>query len=131
MNMILIVGGAFQGKEAFARQLSGLEPQEFETRNADGRTDVPDMAVQKAILLNVHLWIRQVMENGGDPELFIRKVIASRPWIVTMDEVGSGIVPIERADREYREAAGRAGQALAAEAEQVYRVVCGMPVRIK
>lgn len=129
--MILITGGAFQGKEAFARQISGLDPAEFENGKADGRTDAPDQAVRKLILLNVHHWIRQVMEAGGDPDLFTKQVADSGPMLVTMDEVGSGIVPIERTDREYREAAGRAGQALAAEADQVYRVVCGIPVRMK
>ena len=48
-----------------------------------------------------------------------------------MDEVGCGIVPVERLERDYREAVGRAGQLLAQNASQVFRVICGIPVRIK
>lgn len=129
--MILVTGGVFQGKEAFAKELSGLEPQVFERRKADGRTDAPDAAMQRPFLVNFHEWIRQVMEAGEDPDLYTRQVISSCPELVTMDEVGCGIVPAERSDREYREAAGRAGQILAASADQVYRVICGIPVRIR
>lgn len=129
--MILITGGVFQGKEAFARQLSGLETQAFDDRKADGRTDAPDAALQKEILVNFHEWIRQIVHAGGDPERYAEQVMRACPKLVTMDEVGYGIVPIERSDREYREAAGRAGQVLAAGAEHVYRVICGVPVQIK
>ena len=129
--MILVIGGAFQGKEAFAGQLLGLASPEFDSRKADGRKDTPDAAMEKPVLLNFHEWIRQVMEAGEDSDLYTQKVIGTHPEIVTMDEVGSGIVPIERADRDYREAEGRAGQALAADAHKVYRVICGIPVQIK
>ncbi len=48
-----------------------------------------------------------------------------------MDEVGAGVVPVERSDREYQETIGLAGQLLAREAAEVYRVICGIGVRIK
>ena len=48
-----------------------------------------------------------------------------------MDEVGCGIVPLSREDRDYREAVGRAGQKLAEAAREVWRIQCGIPVRIK
>ena len=46
-------------------------------------------------------------------------------------EVGSGVVPIDTNDREYREAVGRALCVIAQEAESVIRCVCGIGVRIK
>lgn len=47
------------------------------------------------------------------------------------DEVGCGIVPMEKSERDYREAVGHAGQMLAAAAAEVYRVQCGIAARIK
>ena len=41
------------------------------------------------------------------------------------------MVHVERSDREYRETICLAGQLLAKEAREVYRVVCGIGVRIK
>ena len=51
--------------------------------------------------------------------------------VITMDEVGCGVVPMSREERQYRDAAGRAGQELAGRAEQVWRVIAGIAVRIK
>ena len=47
------------------------------------------------------------------------------------DEVGSGVIPLQREQREFREATGRLCIALAREASQVVRLVCGIPQVIK
>lgn len=131
--MILVIGGACQGKRSFARGLSGLSEEDFAAKAADGRKD----EVQKALdgkhpyLLHFHEWIRRMSEQGQSVRDFVRKVLEIGPEIIVMDEVGLGIVPLERTDRDYREAVGQAGQILAAEAEQVYRVICGIPQKIK
>lgn len=51
--------------------------------------------------------------------------------IVITSEVGSGLVPIEKSDRIYRESVGRMNVILAENAEEVYRVCCGIMVKIK
>ena len=51
--------------------------------------------------------------------------------VVTINEVGSGVIPAERAERLGREATGRLSVLLAKEAEQVVRMVCGIPVVLK
>ena len=50
---------------------------------------------------------------------------------VICDEMGCGVVPLERADRERREAIGRLCCALAREAQAVYRLQCGLAMRLK
>lgn len=131
--MILIVGGSCQGKAEFARSL--LRKRGYEEassgKEADGMTDSWQQAFEKTCLLNLHGFLRQVLEAGQDMDGFIRQILNAMPEAVTMDEVGCGIVPVEKRDRDYREAVGRAGQSLAAEAAEVYRMVCGVPVRIK
>ena len=47
------------------------------------------------------------------------------------NEVGAGIVPEHRLSRLYRDAAGRANQRLAQEAEAVYLTVAGIPVNLR
>ena len=51
--------------------------------------------------------------------------------ILIMDEVGLGIVPLQREDRDYRELVGRAGCFLAKRASKVERVLCGVGQIIK
>ena len=51
--------------------------------------------------------------------------------VFVTNEVGSGIVPENKLSREYRDIAGLANQWLAAAADEVYFVVCGIPVNLK
>ena len=67
--------------------------------------------------------------RGPDPlppleDLLGRGVVACR-------EVGCGVVPLDRADRDRREAVGRLCCDLAAQAEAVYRVNCGIAMQLK
>lgn len=129
--MILVVGGACQGKRQVCRRLLGIEEAYYRERLADGRTDVAETALEKPYVAAFHLFLRQVLERGECAEDYTKQLLDAEPEIVSMDEVGCGIVPMERFEREYRDAAGLCGQMLAAEAEQVYRVCCGIAVCIK
>lgn len=51
--------------------------------------------------------------------------------IVVTNEVGLGIVPATPLGRVFRDALGRANQALAARADEVYLLVAGLPLRLK
>ena len=137
--MIFITGGAFQGKEAYARTLSGLGQEEFVGRKADGtvsgkegaQAPVAGQLAGKKILVNYQGFVRQALAQGEDVLEMTRQVLAQEPEFVTMDEVGCGILPMAKEERQYRDLAGAAGQMLAASAREVYRVVAGIPVRIR
>ena len=51
--------------------------------------------------------------------------------ILLYTETGSGLVPVDAEERRVRENAGRLSVLLAERAEEVYRVVCGLPTRLK
>ena len=51
--------------------------------------------------------------------------------VVTATEVGGGVVPIDPADRAAREAAGRLACLLAARADCVVQMFCGLPTVLK
>lgn len=51
--------------------------------------------------------------------------------ILVTDEVGCGIVPFHREERLWREASGRLNCRIAAAADQVWRVCCGIGTQIK
>lgn len=125
--MILIIGGVCQGKAAYARDLAGKADYKI----LDCRDTIwsPDMDVD--VFLNVQEWIRAAVRNRDEALIIAEQLLAMHPEILTLDEVGYGIVPMEKEEREYREAVGRAGQKLAAAADIVIRMVCGIPNRIK
>ncbi len=51
--------------------------------------------------------------------------------VFVTNEVGAGIVPENQLSRIYRDMAGLANQWMAKDADEVYLVVCGLPVNIK
>lgn len=108
--MILIVGGKHQGKEAFAR------------------ANFPE----KKVLANLHLEIKKRLEAGEDLSKLAEELISNyEDAVITCDEVGNGVVPIEKKERDYRDVTGRTLIELAGEAEEVYRVICGLGQKIK
>ena len=110
--MILVVGGAFQGKKEFAKELAAGKKLQ--------------------VVSFFHNQIQKLLEDGEDVRDYIDNLLKKTPdVIIVMDEVGAGVVPVERSDREYQETIGLAGQLLAREAAEVYRVICGIGVRIK
>ena len=51
--------------------------------------------------------------------------------IIICDEIGNGIVPMDPFERVYRERTGRILISLAENAEEVERIICGIPQKIK
>ena len=124
MKLIMIIGGMAQGKHAFATQFT-------HARCIDG------LAAQ----------IRDAVRAGRDPlaeaNASVRDFVTTREsassddraetqdLVLIYPEVGSGVVPLDPEERAWREAVGRVGCRIAAEADEVYRVVAGIAQRIK
>ena len=69
-------------------------------------------------------------------EMEIQKLIdtivsSDKDFIFVSDELGLGIVPDNPLSRVYRDLVGLANQRLAAQAQRVEFVLCGIPKRIK
>lgn len=140
--MILIIGGAFQGKGELAERLAEKEWAKAGQKTEEGkvmdgsREDLSEVRDCR-ILLHYHEFIRNYLRVRPDADREEIRQLAGKTAehspraCITMDEVGCGVVPMSREERAYREAAGTAGQELARLAEQVIRVTAGIPVRIK
>ncbi|MEW6673162.1 MAG: bifunctional adenosylcobinamide kinase/adenosylcobinamide-phosphate guanylyltransferase [Thermodesulfobacteriota bacterium] len=60
-----------------------------------------------------------------------QRIIGSASIYIVSNEVGMGIVPDNRAARTFRDMAGRLNQKVARIADEVYLMVCGLPLQIK
>ena len=120
--MVLLIGGRASGKYEAAQRLLGGEPRGC---TAEEALSAPAVRHMEAIL-------RQLSDAGEDTDAYIRSFIRQNPGAVVLcDEVGCGIVPLNYSDRRYREAVGRACCLMQAASHTVYRVVCGIPIKIK
>ncbi|MCR4908374.1 MAG: bifunctional adenosylcobinamide kinase/adenosylcobinamide-phosphate guanylyltransferase [Lachnospiraceae bacterium] len=108
--MRLIIGGFAQGKTTYAKRNYGNE-------------DIFD---------DFHLWFRSRLNEGGEPEEEISRMIDEHPGLVLIsDEIGNGVVPVSAEDREYRERLGRCLNSIAERADSVERVFCGLGQKLK
>lgn len=86
----------------------------------------------RIVVNHLHRWVKERIRQGGSPEEEALSFAAVHPGcVIICDEVGNGIVPVDGFEREYRERTGRLLVRLAAEAEEVVRVICGIGQKIK
>lgn len=124
--MEMVIGGAFQGKAAFAEKMypgiswvKGNEISREELFSARG-------------VVGFHEFIKKEMEQGSSVEDLAEELIRKNPEVILVsDEVGYGVVPVDAFQRAYREAVGRTCTKLASFSRKVTRVVCGIGTVIK
>ena len=135
--MKLIIGGAYQGKTAYVHTKLGIDMRHIlkieESQDMESAvTALCDATADLKCVVQFHLLIRYAMERVWDIDDFVEKMLHAHPHIIiVMDEVGSGIIPLEKAEREYREQVGRTGCMLAERANQMIRVICGIGTKLK
>ena len=110
--MILVIGAEAAGKHDFVRSLGYADADISES------TEAP-----------VVFHAENLVKTINDVPSVLEK-LKNKP-VVVINEVGSGIIPAQREQALWREAAGRLGVLLAQEADCVVRVVCGIPTILK
>ena len=114
--MLLILGGAYQGKLSWAQARFGWRPE-----------DLCDLAAGyvPGKKCYYHLEALTRLDPMPDaPDLMRADAVIAR-------EIGSGVVPLDAAERRWREVHGAVLQGLAARAEHVSRIFCGLEERLK
>ena len=122
--MILITGGAFQGKTEYAKQRFSLSDSDITDCGSCG---LPALGNAKCVK-HFELAVKRLLDSGEDPLKFAEELQCD---IVIINEIGSGIIPLEKSERIWREMTGRCGCILAGRAGQVVRLCCGIAEVIK
>ena len=126
--MTLITGPAFQGKLEYSKK---HWPESIENY-FDGETCDYALAKGADVINNYHHLIRRLLDKSIDPVAYTDELIRINPCcVVIMNDIGSGVIPIEKKDRVWREAVGRCGCLIAEHADRVIRVMCGIPTALK
>ena len=121
--MILIVGGAYQSKRAFAMAHFALAPEEL----CDCTDAAPDPS--KKALCHVEQYVLRCVREGRDETALLDAPLEDK--ILIFDDISCGVVPLDAQTRAWRERSGRLAAALAQRADEVWRVFFGLGERIK
>lgn len=127
--MLLLIGPSYQGKLAWTREVLGVPEEEicFCSRQS------PELDLSRRVICGFHLWVRALLEAGRNPVQELREGYADRlaDKVILCDDIGGGIVPIDRMDRLWREALGRSLRLLTPRCDAVIEFCCGIPRALK
>ena len=120
--MILIIGGAYQGKLDFAKSNFGITDADVHTCSA-GEIDFSKRCIYK---------IEAFTDSHPDPVGYFRA--HREDWedsILILQDIFCGVVPMGEENRAWPQNTGRLAQYLSREARQVSRIFCGLEQRLK
>ena len=153
--MELYIGGFAQGKLEYVQNKKAEEAisiamvidcaqsdyqktlQSIDNKIKNENADVNNIAnVNDIVIINhLHLWVKDLLREGmeeSEVQSTILSWVATHPnTILICDELGNGIVPLEKMERIWREQTGRLMIELAKQAERVDRILCGLGQRLK
>ncbi|MPN41756.1 hypothetical protein SDC9_189311 [bioreactor metagenome] len=126
--MIVIFGGAYQGKLEYAKKTYGLTDQDLFFCRED--TDRVDFS-RKAICY-LDSFIYAMISRGEDPFEYLKKhaeLLSDK--IIICNDLSCGIVPTDPLMRRFREENGRILSYLCQNAGHVIRIFCSLPLTMK
>ena len=119
--MELIIGGAAQGKTAYAEKKYGLTEDEIFVCGNSSENDLSARCIT-----HLERYVRACLEEGSEPRTDFRE-----DAILIADDISCGIVPVDAEERAWREKTGRYLTRLAEKAVHVTRIFCGLPEELK
>ena len=124
--MILIIGGAYQGKLDYAKAAFSLAPEDIFTCTGT------EIDFSKPCVNALEEFCYACVQAGTDHVAYMQA--HREDWlgsIIICNDLSSGVVPIDPVQRQWRHVSGRLCQYLASEARQVSRIFCGLEQRLK
>lgn len=124
--MVLIIGGAYQGKLTYAAERFSLKNTEL--FDCEGET----LDFSKRCIFHLERLTLHCARAGRDPVEYFK--VHQEQWqnsILICRDISCGVVPMDADLRQWRQANGRLCQYLAEEAEEVIRIFCGLEQKIK
>ena len=126
--MILIFGGAYQGKLKYALEKYNLCVNDI-YRCIEDDTAVPG---GKKIIYEIDKWILALIKTDMYTEKVLQQFIElNKDAVVICNDISGGVVPMDPVLRKWREATGRAMADFSKTSDEVVRLFCGIPSRIK
>lgn len=120
--MVLIIGGAWQGKLDYAKETFDLTDRDVAICSSES-IDFSKRCIYK---------IEEFTYNHPDPVGYFQE--HRKEWensILILQDIFCGVVPMGEENRIWRQKTGKLSQYLSKEASQVCRIFCGLEQRVK
>ena len=124
--MILIFGGAYQGKLEYAKENWNISDDDIFTC-----MEKLELDPAKKVYYGLEKFIYACVLEGEEPKDVISQIDDVNDKIFIVNDISQGVVPIEADRRAWREAVGRTMLWLGKNADEVHRVFCGLGQRLK
>ncbi len=112
--MILVIGGAYQGKKEYVAET-------FKDRFSN-----------ENIFFDFHKFVFDLVKTGIDPLEYVTTNLSEfKDKIIVCEDISCGIVPIDEVERRFREQLGRTLVYISKNSDEVHRVFVGLGVRLK
>ena len=123
--MKLIIGGAYNGKLNYVKETLRVVDEDI--------CYIQDtLDLSKSVLYGIHHFIYHNALNGISSLPFFEEHLDDlKTKVIVCDEISSGIVPLKKEERCYREEVGRILQFLSRESNSIIRIFCGIEVVLK
>jgi adenosyl cobinamide kinase/adenosyl cobinamide phosphate guanylyltransferase len=134
--MHLIFGGAYQGKLDYAKERYQLKEEDIflciAGEKGEGCPSGPQIDWNKKAVDRLEEFVLCCVRSGVEAMEYLE--VHREEWSDTIflcTDISAGIVPYDMELRAWREMVGRTLTYLGKEAEEVTRVFCGLPQKIK
>ena len=124
--MVLIIGGAYQGKLDFAKTAFTLSEDDIFTCCNE------EIDFSKRCINRIEEFALACVQSGIDPSEYFKA--HKEDWkdsLLICEDIFCGVVPMGAEMRAWRQATGRLCQYLSREATEVSRIFCGLEQKLK
>ena len=124
--MVLVFGGAYNGKLDFVKEQFNVSEDDI------FYCGVNEIDFSKKVISGLHKFTyNNILKDISSLQYIKENINLFKDKIIISDEISSGIVPLKKEDRIWREETGRCLQYLSKESSCLYRIFCGIPTVIK
>ena len=126
--MILIMGGAYQGKLEYAREKYNIAEEDIFFCSQD----LAQLDLNKKLIYGLENFTFACVKEGLEAKTILEQNIDKlSDKIIICADISQGIVPMDKDQRDWREMTGRAMLYLGKQADTVTRVFCGLAHQLK
>ena len=133
--MILIIGGAYQGKLDYAKKEYDIKENDVFMCSAGKSVEPgvhPVIDFSKKCVNSIEEFTFACISAGVEPlDYFVEHEAEWQDSILICEDIFCGVVPLGADLREWRQATGRLCKYLSQQAESVIRIFCGLEQKLK